>query len=33
MGLQYHDFRSDNYAECYPNYEYIKDALQDAVEM
>lgn len=33
MGLQYHDFRSDNYAECYPNYEYIEDALQDAVEM
>lgn len=33
MGLQYHDFRSDNYAECYPNYEYIKDALQDAVKM
>ncbi len=33
MGLQYHDFRSDNYAECYPNYEYIEEALQDAVEM
>lgn len=32
MGLQYQDFRSDNYAECYPNYKYIEDALQDVVE-
>lgn len=32
MGLQYQDFRSDDYAECYPNYEYIEDALQDVVE-
>ena len=32
MGLQYQDFRSDNYAECYPNYKYIEKALQDVVE-
>lgn len=32
MGLQYQDFRSDNYAECYPNYKYIENALQDVVE-
>lgn len=32
VGLQYQDFRSDNYAECYPNYEYIEKALQDVVE-
>lgn len=32
VGLQYQDFRSDDYAECYPNYKYIEDALQDVVE-
>lgn len=32
MGLQYQDFRSDDYAESYPNYKYIEDALCDAVE-
>lgn len=32
MGLQYQDFRSDDYAECYPNYKYIEKALQDVVE-
>lgn len=32
MGLQYQDFRSDNYAECYPNYKYIEKALQDVME-
>lgn len=32
MGLQYQDFRSDDYAECYPNYKYIEKALQDVME-
>lgn len=32
VGLQYQDFRSDDYAECYPNYKYIEKALQDVVE-
>lgn len=32
MGLQYQDFRSDDYAECYPNYKYIEKALQDVLE-